>query len=1126
MTRIKGLLALAAILAIVAGIPVVLVLAGADPLADVQRLGQDLGSFLTSPDDGTLALVLLRLVAWVAWALMTLSLLVEAAARVRGVRVRRLPGFTMPQNAARALVGTAMLTFIAVPSVANAAPAATAATEAALTPVAVTAPVNPAEVPASSTQQATPAEETKHTTRHTVRGGDTLWDLAQKYLGDGKRYGEIHDFNRHILGDKPGFLDPGDVLIIPTDSKNAPDTRSSATKDIVVEEGDTLAEIAADELGDPAKYPEIFRASQDIEQPGGARLTDPNVILPGWTVQVPRATPISDVAPNGPAPRRSQVPATAEPEVRTSAPDTGSAPTAEAGGDTADQNATDGARSQGAAPDAQQETQEEAQEATQAPQAQSEARTRERGAQAPGNAPVEADPTPQSIDTQADAPEAVDDGLSEDVPWQAMTAAGVGTILAAGVLSVIARRRRDAQRSRRPGQRLPMPTGATAEFEQEIRAASDELSRETIDAALRTLAQHCTQTGQALPVVRAGRRTSTAFELFLEHPTQLPSPWRSSPDGTVWSLDVDDTGDLTKPAVAAPYPALVTIGHDLDENAHVLLNLEHLGTLGITGDDTRTREIFAALSIELATSMWADDLQVTLVGAFPELEDTIRSGRIRYLPTVGRLIDELAARATQDRAALDDQGAPDLYTARPAGLAPDAWAPEIVLLAGSITEHQQSQIADLVAGQPHVALATVTNGVSVGEWQLTLVQDEDLAVLSPIELPLVPQRVGPEQYQHLLEMISLADVGELVDAEEAPEAFDDRAAPERLDEGEGDRTVTLKIVTSSSDQTRPRPPGDPTSFALAAVSSDVDFQDDDEEQDLTGTEPQVSEIVDPPRAVQLDGSQADVAVVTPNEEVHMPISTAPRILVLGPVEIQNADGPVEGSKRARLLEYAAYLALHRGATASAIDDAIWPDRKTEENLNTRNTATSKLRRWVGQTPDGQDYLPRHPTGGGYGFLPAVTTDVDTWDGLLRGNPLTATTEDLQAALKLVRGRPFRSAHPNRYAWAEPLTQRLASEVVDASYALGKRYLMDGRWRAAAETAAIGIDVEPAQEHLWRIWILAEHESGNREAEEAAIARLLLITEHLECDLQPETEALLAALKNPGTGFDRLMAHAL
>ena len=126
----------------------------------------------------------------------------------------------------------------------------------------------------------------------------------------------------------------------------------------------------------------------------------------------------------------------------------------------------------------------------------------------------------------------------------------------------------------------------------------------------------------------------------------------------------------------------------------------------------------------------------------------------------------------------------------------------------------------------------------------------------------------------------------------------------------------------------------------------------------------------------------------------------------------------------------------------------------------------------------------------------------------------------------MRGIPFEGTHRKRYAWAEPIRQQLTSEIVDASYELTRRRLMEGRWRAAEQAVVIGLRIEPAQENLWRLRILAAHESRNPAAEAEAIERLLTITDQLECDLEPETEQLLSALKKPGTGFDDLMDTAL
>jgi nucleoid-associated protein YgaU/DNA-binding SARP family transcriptional activator len=1070
MHRLRGLLALLVIVGITVGLPFALLAVGGEPFGGGAPSFESVVDLLTSRDDGTLFMVLLQAVGWLAWAFLALSILVELVSQLRGVRAPRLPGLHLPQNAARGLVGAMLLLFTAVP-LANAAvlPAGAAPMVESHT-VSISAPAvvgaasgghvadrgaHERTTPtASSTRQAAEKKAASATVQHTVVRGDTLWGLAETYLGDGHRFRDIVALNQDHLADNPAFLTTGWVLTIPSppDAADQASERDAGEKNVVVEKGDTLSGIAAEELGDATRYPELLEATWDVDQPGGAHLTDPDLIHPGWTVQVP------GTAEAAPAQEHRARPEPKAPEPKQAASTGQVASTEQAASTHAEATGLQSA----------------------APARHGEVAT----------------------EKQADAAEteAADDGMSDrDAGWQVATVAGVGTILAAGVLTVVARRRRDQQRLRRPGQRMPLPVGDTAAFEQAIRAAADHMSVETVDLALRSLARLCVEQGQPLPVVRAGRLTDQAFELYLEDPALLPQPWLNAGDSTVWTLDVAAVQRLTpvdRAVVPAPYPSLVTIGSD-DDQGHVFLNLEHLGALGITGDDPATREILAALAVELATSVWADDLQVTLVGAFPDLEETMRTGRIRYLPSIGRIIEDLTQRAHDDRAALAAQSAPDLYAARVTGAAPDAWAPEIVLLADQVSDGQRAQIAELVEILPHVALATITGGTSVGEWALQLLPGQELAVLSPIGLELRPQRLPSDQYGHLLQIMSLADAG----------AF----------EGVGESEPSVAEVEAIIPVAEPRTDTAEVPIVPSPLVGRVETPGPSKTSDPYDGEPAPDTLEVPIVPAQ----QADAA-----PSGNTPSGTAPRILVLGPVDIENATGTVEDGKRARLLELAAYLALHPATTRAAIDGAIWPDRAGADNLSTRNAAISRLRRWIGQDADGQDYLPRHQSDGGHGFLPSVTTDVGEWDRLVGGAPLDAAAENLESALPLVRGVPFEGTHGRRYAWSEPAQQRLVAEIVDASYALAKRRLLEGRWRSAEEAVAVGLRIEPAQESLWRVRILAAHEGRNAEAETDAIERLLSITERLECDLQPETEQLLAALKNPGAGFDRLMADAL
>ncbi|WBB93412.1 BTAD domain-containing putative transcriptional regulator [Verrucosispora sp. WMMC514] len=87
-----------------------------------------------------------------------------------------------------------------------------------------------------------------------------------------------------------------------------------------VERGDTLSDIAAQWLGDPDRWPEIFALNRGTHFPDvGGTLTNPDLIYPGWLLTLPddatppASTPSPTPPPADPSPAEPERPAPAQP---------------------------------------------------------------------------------------------------------------------------------------------------------------------------------------------------------------------------------------------------------------------------------------------------------------------------------------------------------------------------------------------------------------------------------------------------------------------------------------------------------------------------------------------------------------------------------------------------------------------------------------------------------------------------------------------------------------------------------------------------------------------------------------------------------------------------------------------
>ncbi len=524
-----------------------------------------LGNLLSTQDSGQVFLLALAVAGWIGWALFALSVLLEIPAQLRGrtaPQVRILVG----QRTAAALVGAVLL---ALPT---GTALAASATPAQASPTVATASVLSGSQTPDTAAADVSVPRAERSVIHTVadtRPAESLWSIAETRLGDGNRWAEIADLNAgNTMADGTTFradgpIQPGWTLHLPADANLTATTPAppaaaaeaaddegglrgqgnrAATADkgsvYTVAAGDSLSQIAQDELGDAGAYPAIFELNKSEAQPGGGTFTDPDVLYPGQKLDLPAQT-----AAPGPGPEdKDEAPDKTEPETNPpaaspnkdtpagedeGAPPPTPAPTAPAASTppSATPTPTGPAATPSTTPDsAASPPVKPVPERSASPAAKPPVPAQSTPA-APTTPPATSHPTPAPAPTpEAAAPTA---STSSGLQQVALTA-GIGALLATSLTGTLALKRILQQRRRRAGETIAIDADPTA-LEQVLNTQSGPSGVALLDTALRTLALTAQTEQRKLPVLR-GRGSPTApSNSYWTSPPSLSPPSPPNP---------------------------------------------------------------------------------------------------------------------------------------------------------------------------------------------------------------------------------------------------------------------------------------------------------------------------------------------------------------------------------------------------------------------------------------------------------------------------------------------------------------------------------------------------------------------------------------------------------------------
>ncbi|MEV6982606.1 bacterial transcriptional activator domain-containing protein [Sphaerisporangium sp. NPDC051017] len=591
---IVGIGALIVLAALMGGVPYALLRYAGPPLPP-ELLSGDL---LTRQIGTGTAIAILILLVWLTWFQLVICVIVEVYAGIRRIGMpARVPFSGGPQALANRLVSAALMLFT-VSAAAVPLTAFSSAPPPARPTVVASALHSPASTDASTATTLDSLEAVRQVKKVYVvqpphgRHHESLWEIADKCLGDGRRYPEIYRLNQHKTqpdGTRLQMADlirPGWVLDMPDDARGVhvvpvDETREATlkrhagepveadgrTQFVVQDAGSRQAggtDVSRDRLGTVDRQSGAEEGTAEAGRDAGQetkKISTPPSPLPGHVYHLP--------------PQKGTG-ATAVPSIK---------------------NAT---------------------------------------------------AKPEQIE-RPQKPETQDTGGGLDL----IDYLAGGSLAAAGLLAALGRRRREQLWNRAFGRRIARPRGDAAGAEVALRLGSDAPGSRMLDNGLRLLGKLLAEQGRVPPTVYAVHLSARGLDLWVHPPEpDAPEPWEAHDGGRTWRLLAHEGRGIDEHALAdapAPYPGLVSLG--VTDSGRVLVDLEAAhGVIAVTGH--RVRDALAALAVELVTNRWSDRMRVTLVGFGRDLS-MIAPERVRVVGTLAEALPELEAQAEEVAASGD-----------------------------------------------------------------------------------------------------------------------------------------------------------------------------------------------------------------------------------------------------------------------------------------------------------------------------------------------------------------------------------------------------------------------------------------------------------------------------------------